>query len=540
MPKKIAIYDTTLRDGTQAEEINLSTADKVRIAQRLADLGVDYIEGGWPGSNQTDRAFFQEIAGYDLGRARVAAFGSTHAPARTAETDPNLRALVDSGCPVATIFGKAWDLHVREALRVPLARNLELVGDSIAFLRGHFQEVFFDAEHFFDGYTANADYALAVLRRAHEAGADTVVLCDTNGGCLPSDIRRMVRAVRKALPGVALGIHTHNDSETAVAAALEAVDCGAVHVQGTINGYGERCGNANLCSIIPNLELKGGGRYRCLPEGALARLTEASAFVAEVCNLRPFMRQPFVGRSAFAHKGGIHVSAVLRNPETYEHVRPEAVGNRQRVLLSDLAGRSNILFMARRFGFELDKNDSAVMELLAEVKERESRGYEYSSAEASFELMFFRAMGLSKQYFKLLHFNVVDMLREDQAEPYSEATVRIKVGGQVEHTAATGHGQVNALDNAIRKALDRFYPAVRDMRLSDFKVRVLSGALRDTGGTASYVRVLIESQDKTHTWTTVGVSYDVIHASWEALVDSITYKLFKDDSARWPAREDQA
>jgi 2-isopropylmalate synthase len=538
MTKKIAIYDTTLRDGTQAEEINLSTADKVRIAQRLAELGVDYIEGGWPGSNQTDRAFFGEIAGYDLGRARVAAFGSTHAPGKTAETDPNLRALVEAGCPVATIFGKSWDLHVREALRVPLARNLELVSDSVAFLRRHFQEVFFDAEHFFDGFKANADYALEVLRRAHEAGAAAVVLCDTNGGCLPSEIRRIVRAARKALPGATLGIHTHNDSESAVANTVEAVECGATHVQGTINGYGERCGNANLCSIIPNLELKHGGRYRCLPAGALPGLTEASSFVAEVCNLRPFMRQPFVGHSAFAHKGGIHVSAVLRNPETYEHIRPEAVGNRQRVLLSDLAGRSNILFMARRFGFELDKNDSAVMELLAEVKERESRGYEYSSAEASFELMFFRAMGLSKQYFRLLHFNVVDMLREGQDEPYSEATVRIKVGGQVEHTAATGHGQVNALDNAIRKALDRFYPAVRDMRLSDFKVRVLSGALRDTGGTASYVRVLIESQDKTHTWTTVGVSYDVIHASWEALVDSITYKLFKDDSARWPAREE--
>jgi len=360
------------------------------------------------------------------------------------------------------------------------------------------------------------------------------VLCDTNGGCLPAEVRTIVETVRRTLPQATLGIHTHNDSETAVANALEAVACGCVHVQGTMNGYGERCGNANLCSIIPNLELKNEGKYRCLPEGNLSHLTSVSNFVSEVSNLRAFMRQPFVGRSAFAHKGGIHVSAVLRNPRTYEHVPPEAVGNEQRVLLSDLAGRSNIMFMARKYGYELDKNDAPVLDLLAEVKERESLGYEYSAAEASFELLFFRTMGWTKSYFKLLSFRVTDVMQEDGRDPFIEATVMVKVRGDVVHTAATGQGPVNALDNALRLALESSYPNLKEMRLADFKVRVLPGAVRDAGGTASVVRVLIESVDKTSRWTTVGVSYDVIQASWRALVDSITYKLFKDDPKKWP------
>ncbi|NJB66749.1 2-isopropylmalate synthase [Desulfobaculum xiamenense] len=532
--KQISIYDTTLRDGTQAEEISLSTADKIRIAGKLDALGVDYIEGGWPGSNETDRSFFQEIRQYDLSHSRIAAFGSTCNPKGRAADDANLRALVEAEPDAVTLFGKTWDLHVTEALRVSLERNLDIISDSISHMCAHAPEVFFDAEHFFDGYRKNPDYALACLRHAHEAGAKVLVLCDTNGGSLPFEVREIVQTVRAALPEAQLGIHTHNDSETAVANAVEAVFAGAVQVQGTINGFGERCGNANLCSIIPNLELKSGGRFRCLPEGRLKLLTSTSQFVSELCNLRPFMRQPYVGKSAFAHKGGVHVSAVLRNPETYEHVRPELVGNEQRVLLSDLSGRSNILFMAKKYGYALDKNDSAVLDLLDEVKTRESQGYEYSTAEASFELMFFKAMGWSKRYFHLINFNVVDSMREGFTEPYAEATVMLKVGGMVEHTAATGQGQVNALDVALRKALTPFYPTLGEMRLEDFKVRVLHGVMRDSGGTASVVRVLIESADATDRWTTVGVHYDVIHASWQALVDSINYKLFKDDPKKFP------
>jgi 2-isopropylmalate synthase len=534
--KTIQVYDTTLRDGTQAEEINLSTEDKIRIARKLDELGVHYIEGGWPGSNPTDKKFFKEIKAYELRHAKVAAFGSTHSPKSSAENDPNLRAILDSEARVVTLFGKSWDLHVREALRVDLERNLLLIRDSLSFLRPLVDELFFDAEHFFDGYKANPGYALSCLKAAWEAGAEVLVLCDTNGGSLPQEVRSIVAAVATALPGARLGIHAHNDSETAVANSIEAVEAGAEHVQGTVNGYGERCGNANLCSIIPNLELKFGGKYRCLPEGHLKLLTSASYYVAEVANLRQFLRQPFVGRSAFAHKGGVHVSAVLRNPSTYEHVTPDAVGNAQRVLLSDLAGRSNILFMAKKYGYELDKNDTSVHDLLAEVKERESVGYEYSAAEASFEMLFFRTMGWSKQYFQLLNFRVVDGMQENRDEPFIEATVMIKVRGHVEHTAATGRGPVNALDNALRKSLEQHYPNLREMRLVDFKVRVLSGIVRDAGGTASVVRVLIESADKTSRWTTVGVSYDVIQASWRALVDSINYKLFKDDPQKWPTK----
>jgi len=533
--KKIEIYDTTLRDGTQAEEINLSTEDKLRIALELDSLGVDYLEGGWPGSNPTDRKFFEEIKQYDLKHSRIAAFGSTHNPKKRPDTDPNLEALIKAAPQAATLFGKTWDLHVTEALRVPLARNLELIRDSVAHMIPHVEEVIFDAEHFFDGFKANKEFTLSCLKSAHEGGARVLVLCDTNGGCLPHEIRSIIEEVQKAMPGAALGIHVHNDSDTAVASSIEAVRAGCIQVQGTVNGYGERCGNANLCSVIPGLELKFGDTYRCLPEGNMARLTTVANYVSEVCNLRPFMRQPYIGRSAFAHKGGIHVSAVLKDPRTYEHIKPEQVGNQQRVLLSDLSGRSNILFMAKKFGYELDKDDPSVTEMLATLKDRETIGYDYSAAEASYELLFYRTMGWSKQYFDLLNYRVVDTLHKDSDEPFIEATVMVKVRGSLEHTAATGRGPVNALDNALRKGLDKFYPCLKEMRLSDFKVRVLSGTQRDTGGTASFVRVLIESQDKNSRWTTIGVSYDVIDASWQALVDSINYKLFKDDPKKWPS-----
>jgi len=531
--KKVAIYDTTLRDGTQAEEINLTLEDKIRVAGKLDELGIDYIEGGWPGSNTTDKQFFREIRNYALKRSRVAAFGSTHNPKGKADGDPNLKALVEAAPQVMTIFGKTWDLHAKEALRIPLERNLEIIGDSLAFLRPHAAELFFDAEHFFDGYKANPEYALRCLERALQGGADLLVLCDTNGGTLPMELREIMAAVQSRLPQARLGIHAHNDSELAVANSLEAVAQGAVQVQGTMNGYGERCGNANLCSIIPNLELKMG--QACLPQGNLALLTQVSHFISEVANLRPFLRQPFVGRSAFAHKGGIHVSAVIKNPETYEHIRPEQVGNKQRVLLSDLAGRSNILVKARAYGYELDKNDPCVQDLFNEIKEREALGYEYSAAEASFELLFFRTMGWSKRYFQLMNFRVLDS-HDHLGEPFSEATVLLKVRGEEHHTAATGQGPVNALDNALRKALCEAYPALNEMRLLDFKVRVMTGYVRDTGGTASKVRVLIESGDKTSRWITVGVSHNIIDASWQALVDSFTYKLFKDDPQKWPTK----
>jgi 2-isopropylmalate synthase len=530
--KSIAVYDTTLRDGTQSEEINLTSKDKLLVARKLDELGVHYIEGGWPGSNPTDREFFAAASAQGFRHAKLAAFGSTHAPKGTAQEDKNLQALVECGASVATIFGKTWDFHVKAALRISLEQNLDLIGNSLAFLKPNLEEVFFDAEHFFDGFAANPDYALACLKRAHEAGADVLVLCDTNGGTLPQDLAGAMARVREVLPQARLGIHCHNDSEMAVANSLEAVRQGAVQVQGTINGYGERCGNANLCSIIPNLELKMG--YTVLGKDKLPLLTEASHYVAEVANLRPFLRQPFVGRAAFSHKGGIHVSAVIRDSRTYEHVDPLSVGNERKVVLSDLAGRSNILFKARQYGYDLDKDDASVQELLAELKERERMGYEYSVAEASYKMLFFRTMGWTKRYFQHINFRVLDSMRQSDQEPFSEATVMLKIRGRTEHTAATGRGPVNALDSALRRALEPSYPNLREMKLLDFKVRVLSGAVRNVGGTASFVRVLIESGDKKDRWTTIGVSHNIIEASWQALMDSINYKLFKDDPQKWP------
>ena len=529
--RQVSIYDTTLRDGTQAEELNLTTEDKIRIACKLDELGIHYIEGGWPGSNPTDKQFFKEIKSYSLKNAKLAAFGSTHNAKTTPDADPNLKAILDSGVEVATIFGKTWDFHVTHALRVPLPRNLELITGSLAALRPGLRELFFDAEHFFDGFKANPEYTLSCLKAAHKAGADVLVLCDTNGGTLTSELAAIIGRVQQELPGAVLGIHTHNDSELAVANSLEAVRLGAAQVQGTVNGYGERCGNANLCSVIPSLELKMG--VACIGAENLEKLTRVAHYVAETVNLRPFPHQPFVGGSAFAHKAGVHVSAVVKNPETYEHIRPGLVGNVNRVLLSDLAGRSNILFKARQYGYDLDKDDPAVLDLLAELKRRETLGYEYSVAEASYEILFFRMMGWSKRYFQLVNYRVLDAVNEDK-EPYSEATVMLQVRGEVAHTAATGHGPVNALDVALRRALEPSYPTLAQMRLLDFKVRVMSIANKDGGGTASFVRVLIESGDKRDRWTTVGVSHNVIEASWQALVDSINYKLFKDDPQKWP------
>jgi len=529
--RHVRVYDTTLRDGSQAEELNLTTEDKIRIARKLDELGLHYIEGGWPGSNPTDKQFFKEIKNYALKNAAVAAFGSTHNAKLAPEADPNLKAILEAGVSVATLFGKTWDFHVTHALRVSLPRNLELISGSLAYLRPHLKELFLDAEHFFDGFKANRDYALACLKAAREAGCDALVLCDTNGGTLTSELSEIIQAVQAALPEAKLAIHTHNDAELAVANSLEAVRLGAVQVQGTINGYGERCGNANLCSIIPTLELKMG--VECIGPENLKKLTGTALYVAETVNLRPFPRQAYVGGSAFAHKAGVHVSAVVKNPQTYEHIMPALVGNANRILLSDLAGRSNILFKAKQYGYDLDRDDPAVLDLLAELKRREGLGYEYSVAEASYEILFFRMMGWSKRYFQLVNYRVLDAVSEDK-EPFSEATVMLQVRGEVAHTAATGRGPVNALDVALRRALEPSYPTLAQMRLLDFKGRVMSIANKDGGGTASFVRVLIESGDRQDRWPTVGVSHNIIEASWQALVDSINYKLFKDDPQKWP------
>lgn len=530
MKQKVYIYDTTLRDGTQAEEIHFTTPDKIRLAHKLDELGVDYIEGGWPGSNPTDKQFFQEIKNYDLKHSKVSAFGSTHHPKSSPEKDQGFKEALETKSGVITLFGKTWDVHVREALRTSNQRNLELIHDSLAFIRPQVQELIFDAEHFFDGFKADHDFALACLEQAQRAQTDTIVLCDTNGGTLTAEIKEIVETVRKRFPDIQLGIHAHNDSELAVANTLQAVNCGARQVQGTINGYGERCGNANLISIIPALELK--MNRTCLPEGHLEKLRNVALFVSEVANIRPFIRQPFVGKAAFAHKGGIHVSAVRRNPLTYEHITPETVGNKRRVLLSDLSGQSNILFKAKQFGIPLEKTDPAVREVLARVKELESVGYEYAVAEASFELLLNRAMGRGKKFFTLLGFRVMDAKNKEQDTPFSEATVMIQVGGETEHTAATGDGPVNALDNALRKGLEIFYPSLKEMTLLDFKVRVLTPNQNVCPGTASRVRVLIESGDHHDRWVTVGVSENIVEASWQALIDSINYKLFKDDKSR--------
>ena len=529
MARDIILYDTTLRDGTQAEDVSLSTADKIKIALRLDEFGIAYIEGGWPGSNPVDEEFFREIASYHLKTSRITAFGSTHHPNRTPETDANLNALIHSGVTVATLFGKSCERHAREALNVSPERNLEIIRDSIAYLCKFMPEVHFDAEHFFDGYKRNPDYATAIIRTAHEAGALVSTLCDTNGGTLPQEVHSIVTALHAALPDVRLGIHAHNDCEMAVANTLAAVQAGAEMVQGTLNGVGERCGNANLCSIIPVLQLKSG--LRCLPEPADERLTQLcalSAWFYEVANLKPFRRQPFVGRSAFAHKGGVHASAVNRCSSLYEHIQPESVGNHQRILITELAGRSNIVSMAKRFGFHLDKDEPVVKGLFNELKKRTSLGYDYATAEASVELLILRKLARRgvRDFFRLVRYHVSSLRGANVEQNMDEATVMVEVEGSVEHRAATGNGPVNALDIALRKALLPFYPRLEEMRLLDFKVRVLTAD--SAGGTASVVRVLIESGDAKRTWVTVGVSHDIIEASWQALV----YKLYRDEDER--------
>jgi len=529
MPQQVTIYDTTLRDGTQAENFNLSVEDKLRIALKFDELGIDFIEGGWPGSNPKDVEFFQEIRKYELKHARITAFGSTRLFANPAEKDPNLAALVAAKTPGVTIFGKSWDIHVREALRIGLDDNLLIIEESLRFLRPHVAHLFYDAEHFFDGFKANPEYALTTLDRAVAGGADCLVLCETNGGTLPVELARIIEAVKTHLAAkqvaIRFGIHAHNDAECAVANSLAAVSLGASQVQGTANGFGERCGNANLMSIIPGLALKMGCEFAAAAN--LGRLTEVSRFVSELANLPPNKYQPYVGQAAFAHKGGVHVSAVQRNPLTYEHIEPEKVGNLRRVLISDLSGKSNVLVKAKKFGLDLDSHDPVVSAIVKELKELENQGYQYEGAEASFELLMRRALGSPKKYFELHGFRVMSQKTTDGALQ-EEATIRLEVAGEEVHTAALGNGPVNALDKALRKALVRFYPNLKEMELEDYKVRVLASE----HGTEARVRVLIESRDHESQWGTVGVSADIIEASWQALVDSITYKLMKDERKR--------
>ncbi|MBI3399106.1 MAG: citramalate synthase [Deltaproteobacteria bacterium] len=518
----VKLYDTTLRDGTQAEDINFSVEDKVRIAQRLDELGIHYIEGGWPGSNPRDIQFFKEMKGVKLANARLVAFGSTRRAGAKAKDDANIKALLKSGTGVVTIFGKTWDLHVKEALKISPEENLDIIYDSLKFLKDRVEEVFYDAEHFFDGYKANPEYALKTLKTAHDAGAECLVLCDTNGGTLPDELVEIIRDVKHHV-NAPLGIHAHNDSEAAVANSILAVKEGAVQVHGTINGFGERCGNANLCSIIPNLKLKLG--INCISSEQLRKLRETSRFVYELANLPHNKHQAYVGDSAFAHKAGVHVSAVLKRPETYEHIRPDLVGNHQRVLVSDLSGKSNIIYKAQEFGIDIKSKDPIVQGIVRTLKALEYKGFQYEGAEASFELLMQKAMRARKKYFKLLGFRVIDEKKKESEPPYAEATIKLEVDGRVEHTASEGNGPVNALDNALRKALEKFYPHLKDVELLDFKVRVLTAGK----GTAASVRVLVESGDGKEKWGTVGVSENVIEASWQALVDSLEYKLYKDE-----------
>jgi len=521
MARLVKIYDTTLRDGTQGEGVTFSMEDKVRIAKRLDDFGVHYIEGGWPGSNPKDVRFFQRMQEVPLRRAKLASFGSTRRPNVAVASDSNLQRLLEARTPVTTIYGKSWDFQVVEALGTTLEENLAMIGESVAFLKPHVEEVVYDAEHFFDGFKGNKEYALKTLKTAEAAGAACVVLCDTNGGTMPHEVVEILREVRRHLKAP-LGIHVHNDGECAVANSIAAVIEGVDHVQGTINGYGERCGNANLCSIIPNVALK--LNLPCLPPESLAELRDVSRFVSELANRSPWQHQPYVGDSAFAHKGGMHVSAVTKHPDTYEHIDPELVGNRRRVLVSELAGQSNVLWKAAHSGIDLSKNTPETRQILQTLKELEDQGYEFEGAEGSFEILMGKATGKGLPWFDLEGWRVVVEKRGDAA-PVSEATIKLRVKGIPEHTAAEGNGPVSALDNALRKALDEFYPSLKTMSLRDYKVRILEGQQ----GTSAKTRVLITSSDGKETWGTVGVDHNIIEASWEALVDSIEYKLRLDE-----------
>ncbi len=516
---KIATFDTTLRDGTQGESVSFSAEDKLLIAQKLDELGIDYIEGGWPGSNPKDKAFFERARDLRLAHAKLTAFGSTRLAKNSVEEDPNVRELIAAQTPVVSIFGKSWDFHVRRALGITEEENLELIADTVRFLKAHGREVVYDAEHFFDGYLANPSYALKTLEAAKKAGADVLCMCDTNGGTMPMQVTEIMALVRSRFDGV-LGIHAHNDSELAVANTLVAVEAGVTHVQGCINGYGERCGNANLCSILANLELKL-GHTTVGPEN-LKNLTGVARFVAELANLPIRSDQAFVGPSAFAHKGGIHVSAVMKDAATYEHIQPETVGNRQRVLLSDLSGRGNVTYKLKQLGLKDDLSDAARREILERIKQMEHQGYDFEASEGTFELLVREAAEPNFHPFDVVGYEVSTKL-EEGGETVTSASVTLRVGETVHTSTATGNGPVHALDICLRQCLAPVYPAITDVRLTDYKVRVLGAK----GGTESKVRVLVEWTDHQRSWATAGISGNVIDASWRALVDALRLELMR-------------
>jgi 2-isopropylmalate synthase len=525
----VILYDTSLRDGTQGEGIQLSVSDKLKAAQLLEELGIRYIEGGWPGSNPRDEQFFEAAKhSLRLKHAKLTAFGSTRRAGLHCEQDGNLQMLLAAEVPALTIFGKCWKLHVMDALRITPQENLDLVEDSVRYLKSHVDEVIFDAEHFFDGYADDPDYALDVLRAAQSGGADFLVLCETNGGALPHVLEVAVREVVSKL-GTPIGIHTHNDGELAVANTLAGVRAGARMVQGTINGYGERCGNANLVSIIPALKLKMG--IDCLSDEQLQRLRHVSRNMDELVNRTPWSQQPYVGQSAFAHKGGVHVDAVNKNPRTYEHIEPESVGNERRILVSDLSGRANVELKARELGLDLDPKAPETRAILARVKELENRGYQFETAGASLKLMIDEALGKRARYFSLRDLTLSARIHEDLADTGevfdTTATLEIEVGGQVARTTVQGNGPVHAMDKGLRSLIDKFYPSLKSVRLVDYKVRVLNSGQ----GTGSVVRVLIQSSDGDEVWDCVGVSTNLIHASWDAMVDALEYKLVRDKVA---------
>ncbi len=518
--KKVFIYDTTLRDGNQAIGIGFSLSDKLKIAKKLDEFGVDYIEGGWPNpTNQVDYEFFKKIKGVKF-KSKIAAFGSTKRSGTKASQDKFMKMLVQANSSVATIFGKSWDLHVKKILRCSLAENIDMIGESVLYLKKKKDEVIYDAEHFFDGYQKNREYALKTLFAAQEAGADSIVLCDTNGGILPTEFLRIFRDVKEKI-SVPLGLHLHNDTGCAEANSFLGVDEGAVLIQGTINGLGERCGNANLCTIIPGLQLKRG--YKILSEKQLKSITETSIFVNEIANVSHDVRYPFVGKSAFSHKGGAHIDGVRKARESFEHIDPVSVGNKRHFVLSDQAGCSMILEKLKNLRPDLDKKDPMVSKLLQTIKNMEAAGYHFEAADGTFQLIVDKNLENVSEPFKVKGFRVIEEKRDD-GSIYSEATIKVQEGDKFEHTAADGDGPVNALDNALRKALVKFFPALREVILEDYKVRVLD----EHNGTASKVRVLIESFDGKERWGTIGVSENIIEASWIALIDSLKYKLMKE------------
>jgi 2-isopropylmalate synthase len=518
MDKHVIIYDTTLRDGTQREGISLTLDDKLKIARKLDELGFDYVEGGWPGSNPKDIELFRKLKKEPLKRAKLVAFGSTRRKDTKAGDDPNLNALLESGATVACVFGKSWDLHVHSALATTLDENLKMVSESVNFLKSNGLEVIYDAEHFFNGYLANKEYALKTIKAANDAGAKCIVLCDTNGGMLTSQVAEVIKEVKESLPGVELGIHTHNDTECAVANTIAAVQEGVRHVQGTINGFGERCGNANLISVIANLQLKLG--LKCLDDEYLSRLTELAHHVSEIANVTPDLHQPYVGKSAFAHKGGIHVSAVLKQNNAYEHIDPSVVGNAQKILVSELAGQASLIQKAKEMGIDLSADKDKVADILNKLKKKENQGYHFEVADGSLYMFLKKNTGVYRPLFNLESYEVtINRWRTGSFE--SEAILKINVDGKRVVDVAEGNGPVNALDRVLRKALEPFFPELSNIKLIDYKVRIFN----EYKGTGAMVRVLLESTDGVNTWGTLGVSQNLIEASWLALVDSIEYGL---------------